>query len=264
MAEPGRLAAPSPAATRRVSSLNALHPRRDQPISAGSTSSRGPRFGRTVPGTVPRRAPGRRSRRAGHFREVEGPDRDDRAGPVGSPAADEAWPLADVQATSAAASQIQAARSIVSGFSARHPGQQPEPVTTQHDHNHRDGRAREQRLHQPSQHPAGQRGRHDSGHRHGACPRIGGISNGGNRNRPGEDKPGDVARMPVAGTRQQAAPALHGRRSWSDAGFGRLGHDFPGPTASMTRNRPGGEEGAGTPGRTARSACRAGDKVPAA
>ena len=59
-----------------------------------------------------------------------------------------------MQATSATASQIQAAPSTVSGFSARHPGQQPEPATTQHDHNRRDGRAREQRLHQPSQHPA--------------------------------------------------------------------------------------------------------------
>ena len=77
----------------------------------------------------------------------------------------------------------------------------------------------------------GQCGRHDSGHRRGGCPRIGGVSNGGNRNRPGEGKPGDdqpdnVARMPVAGRRQQAAPVLHGRRRWSGAGFRRLGHDF--------------------------------------
>ena len=135
----------------------------------------------------------------------------------------------------------------MSGFSARHHGQQPEPATTQHDHNRGDGRAREQRLHQPGQHPAGQRGRHDSGHRRGAWPRIGGASDGGNRNRPGEDKPGEdqpdnAARMPVAGRRQQAAPALHGRRGWSVAGFGRLGHDFPG-SYSQHDTQPAGWRG---------------------
>ena len=115
---------------------------------------------------------------------------------------------------------------------ARQAEQQPVPAVPQRDDYGHGGGRHEHRLHQPGQHPARHRGRRDSGHGRSAGPRIRGISGGGysqraDQHKPRDDQADDVARMPVASSRQKAVPVRRGCHGWFDVGLGRLGHDSP-------------------------------------
>jgi hypothetical protein len=107
----------------------------------------------------------------------------------------------------------------------RQADQQQEPAVTQRCDYCGGGRGDEDYLHQSGQHPARQGRRRESSHGSSAGSGICGVGSDGNRQRSGEYKPGEdqadhIARMPVAGQRQEPDPVFRGLRKRADLGSG--------------------------------------------